>query len=410
MARNSGTGGDLPFMASRADLSCLSLPTKKSKTKDDAVVLRASGFTVSDLRRTPALPAPRVIASAEVPGTPPTLPEAEIRSSWLLHKLLCGWTKSTTEGAAGHAGYKINWKRWYDIMREYYASAEPADIPLTELPAKALSGAFVTKLDRCFQYMLSWYERAHRWDFADAAQDAWAVVFWDGRQVWGENEVVALVFKHVLQMQSPDNVWPLAMVKWEGAETPDKMESLFQVLGLKDFIKRMDGTTVSIDGIRRTLRFLVITDWMAMLALFPGAAKPNATVTMDGADPHICPLCRFHASDKSSLKVDGWKTNPTKVWHRFPADDTAFQFLGSLLGLSPSAHVWELLHLITRVLDSALELVVPELGLEAQDVFSGLFLDEVGRKWSSTNALILKNVCHSPLISLFLIAHIHLNI
>ena len=186
MACNSGTGGDLPFMASRADLSCLSLPTKKSKTKDDAVVLRASGFTVSDLRRTPALPAPRVIASAEVPGTPPTLPEAEIRSSWLLHKLLCGWTKSTTEGAAGHAGYKINWKRWYDIMREYYASAEPTDIPLTELPAKALSGAFVTKLDRCFQYMLSWYERAHRWDFVDAAQDAWAVVFWDGRQVWGE--------------------------------------------------------------------------------------------------------------------------------------------------------------------------------------------------------------------------------
>jgi hypothetical protein len=69
----------------------------------------------------------------------------------------------------------------------------------------------------------------------------------------------------------------------------------------------------SIGGRQLTLRFPIVVDWIALLCVFNNCPKPNARFNPNTlADPHICGLCDYRASDKQH----GWRSQIGNQWRR----------------------------------------------------------------------------------------------
>ena len=313
---------------------------------------------------------------------PPALSSAELREL-MLSKLLRGWRKADVSLTVACVNRSLRWPEWYSIMRGYW---EPWGIH--DLPGGEINGAAVLNMSACLQRCTSWYNSRGLWEIPKGAVAHLASFYHDGRRVWGKNELIAWAFRYVRNFQSPDNVWPLAMAKWTGGETYDKLAAIDAHVGLGAVVRELRGTQLTFGGCTLPLEFPVITDWMSLLPVMNNCSLPNATVHADGVNPVICGLCGWSAHDKTA----GWREDGQllREFPRHAADAREWTDAPHLYAARPSDCVWEYTHLQTRALDTWINLyLLPQCGRLRAD-FSGEYHELTGSKWKTGKKLICK--------------------
>ena len=303
-------------------------------------------------------------------------------------KLATGWTKKDVKKHLALAEKTISWREWYRRLTEIVS-----DFDIQNFPADSgINGAYVGagKLEGLFKKLLDHYTKSAMWEFEDDDDECIVFVFWDGHFVFGKNELMAMRFKQVKHCQSPNNIFPISMAKWKGAEAFNKLKQIAEIAGLQEFIRKFNGKEIEIGERKFRLFFPVIVDWMSLIAGLNNTAPP-ASRESRYKDPCLCGLCGFKASDKAK----GWRQACFFQWKRYLAENPEWNSVEHLLPLDPEFWIWEPLHLITRVLDTIVHYVLSHSRSEiAKQIRKQL--KKAGRKWpdgdASAHSFILKEV------------------
>lgn len=305
----------------------------------------------------------------------------------LLGKLFRGQTKTDVEFFLKLLGGNTSMRQLYESLKEHSAWADVRNMSA----ADGLNGAYVGggDLGCILDETIAFYNEQDLWDIPpDATKLPWLLYF-DGRTVFGKNELFAWGPKLGACPQSPMHIWPLAMVKWEGSESYQKLSVVARLLELEKVVRERQGKPVRVGGRTLDLVFIVVVDWMALSGLMHNTAEPSARPTQAGGDPVCCGLCGLRASQ---LQMD----NPDVENFFARADDVRWRSDIRFIPLGPSFFIWEPLHCHTRCLDLILHVLLSRAKPQLRGKIVEL-LSSCGRNWpdkpKSAHSFIIKEVC-----------------
>lgn len=313
------------------------------------------------------------------------LPEdSDLLEMQLFSKLARGWVKDDVILNAELYGAPFHEKQFYQLLTHHaeWASVRPLSAPY--------SGASVSNLSTLFMATIEWYNRRQLWDIAENTTCLPWLLYNDGRNVWGKNELIAWGPKCSKATQSPEHIWPLAMASWQGEETFTELFQVTTQFGLPEFIKTTNGKLFHIGGRELPVHFFFCADWMSLIPALNNTSSPNSRPTQEGHDPCLCGLCGIRGSQLMA------REQRLDQFPRMAPSDMLWQASVHLFDLPPGDYVWEPLHCLNRCLQSAISFTMEELPSEDR-VTAATILSRAGRPWpdakKSEHTLVIKEVC-----------------
>ena len=310
-------------------------------------------------------------------------PTAAQLEGYILTKLLRGWSRSDTRQAMALAGLGFPATAWYNRLRELREGWPVKDID----GVTGLGGACVENAAQIHDKALQYYSVLDLIDLPQLATYFLSVIYLDGRNLWGKNELIAWMFRQVLHKQSPDNVWPILLAKVTGAESFPMLYQLDTQAGISESVREVRGSTVTVNGRVLEVAVPILGDWMSLLPIMNNCDLPSAHPLANGDDPCICGLCGW-ASSMKKLTLDGSGAELYKVWSTYSLDAPEWLIVPHLFGAGPQDIIWEPLHLINRATDIVLKHAGQFL---PSSTFGTLYHDVTGSIYKDGRSLILKD-------------------
>ena len=326
----------------------------------------------------------------------PQLSESAMKEL-MVTKLIKGWSKPDMKAHLALSKQSISERKWYDLMRGYWQPFDPVAL------SRPLNGGYIGNLSSAFDKMLEFYEKQQLLHIpAHENRLIWSV-YWDGKTLWGPNELIAWGPRQVDHCHSPTNIHPLVMAHWQGKESFEGLAAVDQQLRLTEWLKSHEGEWKTlIDGRSVQLTFPLVVDWMALIPILNNTAQPSSQPTAT-TDPCLCGLCGFPAS----VKVLGWLHDPMRIWKRVAASDLQWKDYQHLFNAVPKQCIWGPFHTNTRCLDTVIHWVLRQYG-SAGKPLNRILKECIGRTLSPQTALIIKEVLfrHFHLFHYFNHSHI----
>ena len=181
---------------------------------------------------------------------------------WLFVKLLLALPKQVIDTVAALNDCSIQMPLVYELLQEHSNFAEIKNAVGT------VNGALVGNLRAYFNWMLGYYRDLHLWRFHEGAQHLLVPLFFDNRSIWGKNELFAWGPRHVLHTQSPSNMWPLAMWKFKGKETYNRIRYLDNFMGITTSRQGLHNSVCSLTFSQFTPNF-----WHSLMTVPPASYR-----------------------------------------------------------------------------------------------------------------------------------------
>jgi hypothetical protein len=83
------------------------------------------------------------------------------------------------------------------------------------------------------RWLLGYMGDLNLWDFHDDHADLLWALHCDCRTLWGNNLLLSWAPKNVKAPMSVENMFPIAMAKWEGSEKHDTLKEFFSHVPIK---------------------------------------------------------------------------------------------------------------------------------------------------------------------------------
>ena len=162
---------------------------------------------------------------------------------------------------------------------------------------------------------------------------------------------------------------------FRGKETCDSLKSLSEEIQLKSLVENSQNTIHVVRGMKMSVRFLFVLDWMALVASFPGISNPNARID----DLAICPFCDFNVWDKRN-----WFTQDIRRWSR---NVTSFCDFLPCIGADPRLILYDPMHGLARLLVLVLTAILNAVQ-ELSSLCSRQILNILKQnRWSETSGI-----------------------
>jgi len=200
--------------------------------------------------------------------------------------------------ASRNAGEKL----MYRVLREHSAWAGIRRLTRVE-------GATVDPVALA-NFAVHYNNTLQLWNPVEAGLPSYMLISADGREVLGTNEAFSLAPSDSSVFFSCLHVWRIAMVQYRGKESYAKFQDWEDEIGITCLVQHLRTATYEIattTGCKlRSFRPLLVTDWMALLAVVRNVSQPSST----GANHSICLWCAFSGADK----CNPWARGP---WYRW---------------------------------------------------------------------------------------------
>ena len=175
----------------------------------------------------------------------------------------------------------------------------------------------------------------------------WFKISWDNRQLLGKNEAWTITPLHTTMAQCSHHTRDFCIAK-----TPERaaeLKAIVSEIGLNAFLSTFEEKRCMYLGTERSLRFIISTDWMAIVAEL-GCALPNTK----NLDVGVCWCCGVN---KKYLRA-GWLATPFAY---FEPTNTIHKFPTALLPNVPLENRrYNWMHMITNGLTNTVKLIIKE--------------------------------------------------
>ena len=126
----------------------------------------------------------------------------------------------------GLVGLRITERDLYTKIEQLCGWAEVKNLRGTE------SGGFIGNILNYFTWIIGYYTDLCLWQLPEGQSTLLFPLFMDNRTIWGKNLLIAWGPRHVAWAQSPNNTWPLAVIKWRGKENYTRIAYLDLYMGI----------------------------------------------------------------------------------------------------------------------------------------------------------------------------------